>query len=305
MDRGLPQVAVMKPETGNWSILTHNRSRGLIFEVGWSPDGAVIYYDRQTDIPQGIYSVPVLGGEERLVLENALGPEPLPDGTLLAVKLNAQRQRRLLRFWPETGRSQEFPILVPADVNVPTRQVRAFPDGKDAVLMGTVLGHESEGLHLLEVEIATGASKPLLPPGEKATPRAWAVARDGKAVIAALPAGSLTRIVSIPTNGRSPAQTLFTVNATVWYLDAAADGSMYASLTDRPAELVRRSLSGEKSERIGNFPGVYFGVITALPDGRVVFPGLASGRGRLMAVEKGKEPVALVNTSEETAAPRP
>ena len=303
MDRGLTQVAVMKPETGNWSILTHDRGQGLIFEVAWSPDSAVIYYDRQTDVPQGIYSVPVLGGEERLVLENALGPEPLPDGSLLAVKLNAQRRFQLLRFWPETGRSQDLPILVAPGLGAPTSHVKAFSDGKDVVVMGTALGHEQEAPRLLDVNIATGASRPLLPPEEKVVPAAWAVAHDRKSIIAALPSGSLTRIVFIPADGRSQALTLFTVNALVWHLDIAADGSVYASLTDRPVELVRRSPGGERSERIGNFPGVYRNAIAALPDGRAVFSGLASGRGRLMAVEKGKDAVPLVNTTEETSAP--
>jgi eukaryotic-like serine/threonine-protein kinase len=303
MDRGQTQVAVMKPETGNWSILTHDRIRGEINEVAWSPDGAVIYYDRYTDVPQGIYSVPVLGGEERLVLENASEPEPLPDGTLLAVKLNTERKKQLLRFWPETGRLQDLPILITGAVIDLTYHVRAFPDGKDAVVVGTALRHEQEAPRLLAVNIATGASRPLLPPEERVVPTAWAVARDGKSVIAALPAGSLTRIVSIPANGRSQARTLFTVNALVWHLDIAVDGSVYASLTDRPAELVRRSLGGEKSEAISNFPGVYRDAMVALPDGRVVFSGLASGRGRLMAVQIGKDPVQLANTTEETSSP--
>ena len=86
-------------------------------------------------------------------------------------------------------------------------------------------------------------------------------------------------------------------------LDIAAEGSIYASLTERPAELVRRSLGGDKSEPIGNFPGIYRRIITALPGGRTVFSGLASGRGRLMAAEKGKDPVPLVNTTEETSSP--
>jgi eukaryotic-like serine/threonine-protein kinase len=39
---GLTQVAVMKPESGNWSILTRDRSRGQAFGISWSPDGALI-----------------------------------------------------------------------------------------------------------------------------------------------------------------------------------------------------------------------------------------------------------------------
>ncbi len=301
MDRGLTQVAVMKPETGNWSILTHDRSRGLVADVAWSPDGTMIYYDRLADVPQGIYSVPVLGGDERLVLENASGPTPLPDGTLLAVKLNRDRKYQVLRFWPESGRSQDLPIM-PAVATGIDATGRVFPDGRDAIIMGRVVGHESEAPRLLDLNLATGAAKPVQTTGE-AMPTTWALARDGKSVIAALPAGSLTRIVSIPAGGRSPARMLFTVNTQVWYLDAAPDGSIYASLTDRPAELVRRSLGGETAEKIGSFPGVYRNVIASLPDGRIVFSGFASGRGRLLVMETGKDPAPLVNTAEETTAP--
>ena len=104
IERGLTQVAVMTPESGNWSILTRNRQLGFVEEITWSRDGASLYYDRVADVPHGIYSVPVLGGEEKLVLENAMTPEVLPDGTLLLYRLNPQRNLQLFRYWPETGR---------------------------------------------------------------------------------------------------------------------------------------------------------------------------------------------------------
>jgi len=40
----LTQVAVMKPETGNWTVLTHNTARGSVNGISWSPDGARLYY---------------------------------------------------------------------------------------------------------------------------------------------------------------------------------------------------------------------------------------------------------------------
>ena len=49
----LTQVVVMNPESGNWSIMCH-RDRGVVTQVSWSPDGALIHSDRQTDVPQGI-----------------------------------------------------------------------------------------------------------------------------------------------------------------------------------------------------------------------------------------------------------
>ena len=49
MNDGLSQVAVMKPGTGIWTQLTHDRTRGLTFTMSWSADGSHIYYDRFTD----------------------------------------------------------------------------------------------------------------------------------------------------------------------------------------------------------------------------------------------------------------
>ena len=43
--------------------------------------------------------------------------------------------------------------------------------------------------------------------------------------------------------------------------------------------------------------------MAVLPDGRAVLPVRASSQLRLMAVQKGKDPAPLVNTTEETAAP--
>jgi predicted Ser/Thr protein kinase len=58
----LTQVAVMRPETGNWQVLTRDRTRSAVQDMSWSPDGTRIYYDRLFDGPRGVFSVPVLGG---------------------------------------------------------------------------------------------------------------------------------------------------------------------------------------------------------------------------------------------------
>src|SRR5262249_22807461 len=57
------QVAVMKPDSGNWQVLTRDRTHGYATELSWSPDGAKVYFTRYQDGPRGIYSVPVFGGE--------------------------------------------------------------------------------------------------------------------------------------------------------------------------------------------------------------------------------------------------
>ena len=300
-DRGLTQVAVMKPETGNWSILTHNRERGPIVTVAWSRDGSSIYYGRSTSVSGDVYSVPLLGGDEHLVLENAGNPEPLPDGSLLVTRLNAERDAQLFRFWPDTGRLQDFPVTISA---YSTILASVTQDGKHAVVYGSRLGPQNGGRSLLSVDLNTGESRPLQSASPKdLAPTDWTVAHNDQSVLVAYPTGSLVRIVSISMNGRTPPQTLFTVANQVWYLDSAPDGSVYMGLVDRPGELVRRSLAGDQSEQIASFSENPNEMIAVLPDGRAVVTVRTGGRTRLVSVTKGKDPVPLTSTAEETSAP--
>jgi WD40 repeat protein len=154
------------------------------------------------------------------------------------------------------------------------------------------------------VDLSAGAARPL--PGWSkmgAALKAFAFSRDGQSVIAPVTQDSLTRIDSIPIDGRAPPQTLFTVTNQVWYLDSAADGSIYLSLTDRPVELVRRSLSGDQAEHIASFPTQVNDTIAVLPDGRAVVTARTGGHTRLVLVEKGKDPIPLTSAAEETSGP--
>jgi DNA-binding beta-propeller fold protein YncE len=162
------------------------------------------------------------------------------------------------------------------------------------------VGRENERGRLLEVDLATGAARPLIP----GSAGAWDFSHDGQSVIVASSADSLTHIVSVPIDGRTPPQTLFSVSNSVWYLGSARDGSVYASLTDRPTELVRRTLAGGQSEPLASFP--YQPVpdtMAVLPDGRAVVTSSNGGRSRLVAVDKGKDPVPLISSTEENSAP--
>jgi len=298
MDNGLAQVAVMKPETGNWSLLTHNREHGTTFAIAWSHDGASIYYDRRTDVPQGIYSVPLLGGDERLILEKASNPEPLPDGSLLVIRFNADRKTQLFRFWPDSGRLQDLPVIA-FDSSSPGHPMRVVPGGKEAVIYGYQLRRENEPPALLLVNLDSSEVRPI----STVPTRAFTVTRNGKSVIATMWADSLIRIVSIALNGQTPPQTLFTVANLVWYMDAAPDGSVYISLMDRPTELVRRSLANGQTEHIASYSLLPLPMLVELPDGRAVVAEQTAGRTRLVVVEKGKQPIPLTSTAEETSAP--
>jgi len=239
----------MKPETGNWSVLTHSQQHGNVTNVAWAPDGASIYYDRITAVPQGIYSVPVLSGDERLVLANAYRPEALPDGSLLAVKLNSNHEWQLFRFWPATGRVQDLPVAA-VDIEDSLENLRVFPDGKEAVMDGAPLGKESGGMRLLLVDLATGATRPFAPALPRGTGApSYAVSRDGKYVLVGQEHGEFTRVIAVPADGHGPAQTLFTATHEIWGMDSAPDGSVFACVTDLPAELVSRPLDRARRKR--------------------------------------------------------
>lgn len=301
---GLTQIAVMKPESGNWSVLTRDRNHGLTNNHSWSPDGTLIYYDRYTDVPQGIFSVPVLGGDEHLVLEDAVSPEALPDGSLLIVKLNAEGQAQLHRFWPATGRIQALPIGVPDSYL--GRHVKASADGKIAVAWGEPLGQTASAPGFYVIDLSSGSIKRLDSHGvDKAEGgRNFTVSSDGKSILTFVNSGALTRIFRFPVNGWEAPTELLTVSSTVWYLDAGPGESFYASMVDRSVDVVRFPPDGTRPERLATFPQVPdASTMAVLPDGRAVLPVRASFRVRLMAVQKGKDPAPLVNTTEETAAP--
>ena len=220
---------------------------------------------------------------------------------MLIDRVNANRQYQVYRFWPETGRLLEF-SLEPA----PAQYSRVTQSGKEVVTLASVIGRGGQGLGLYAIDLATNAVRRLaLSERDAAALVGWTVARDGKSVLAALPAGSLTRLVAIPIGGQAAPRTLFTVANLVWSIDEAADRSLFIGLVDRPQEVVRLSEGGgDLLERIAAFPvSPDFDQVLLLPDGRTVTPDSARGRLRLMAVEKGKDPLPLVNTQEENAAP--
>ena len=298
------QVAVMKPESGNWSILTHHRDRGAVDQVSWSPDGSLIYYDRTTDAPHGIYSVPVLGGEEHLVLEDANSPEVLPDGSLLVTRLRSVDRGQVYRFWPENGRLLAFPLERP--LHSAPACARVAPGDKEAFTYASpITDGTREPLGLYAIDLASNTMRRLtFSKQDSAALRAWTVTRDGKSLILALPAGSITRVVSIPTSGQSVGKTLFTVTSPVWYLEPGRDQSLFVNPVERPKELVRLSPGSTLPERIGTVSaGGGSDELLLLPDGRTVTAAAGSGQARLVAVERGKDPVSLLNSRERAGAP--
>ena len=296
------QLWVMKPESGNRIMLTHRRDRGYVQQLCWSPDGSRIYYDRWFDQPKGIFSVPVLGGEEQTIVEAGWAPECLPDGSLLIGQLNSEHQLQLFRYWPDTGKSRAYPLVMSIDVPI----ARAFPDTRRALAVGTRIGPQADSTQRLYViELESGLSRALdADLGDTLFTQAnAAVMHDGNSAVFASSHGGLTRIFSIPIDRSAPAEPLFTLTMPVYSLDTGADGSIYLDQMDRPVDVIRFTEKGGPVERIARVPRPATNEYAALPGGRAVWIELVSGRNRMMLGEAGKEPIPFVNTAEEINGP--
>jgi hypothetical protein len=299
---GQTQVAVMRPEVGNWSVLTHDRERGSVTAVSWSPDGNSIYYDRVMDVPRGVYSIPVLGGGEQLLLEDAMLPEALPDGSLIVARSNNQHEMQLFHFWPDSGRLQPLPLQVHLGLFAP--QVRAFPDGRQALVLGGPTGRGLEpGTELYILDVASGQARRVVSRDHSLQIWAPAVTRDGRSVLFSDQGGYQVAGMA-PTGGASP-HVLFPLTSMAWSADTAVDGSVYVDEVNRPVSLVRFSQKGGHAVELARYPELdgFFVQFAALPDGRVVWKQQVAGRNRLVIVEEGKDPVPLSGAADETNFP--
>jgi Tol biopolymer transport system component len=290
------QVAVMRPEAGDWAILTHEIHDGVAGGLSWSPDGSRIYYDRSNDVPTGIYSVPLLGGEPNLVLENAAFPEALADGSLLVTRLNARTQWQIYRFWPDSGKLQEFPF----EVQFNTLSVyRAFPNGHAAAIIASPVParEDQSGDQLYYLDLDSGRSR-LLSDRRNLDLSSVTVSRDGTHVIFSV-AGE--GIWSVAASGKSPARRLFNTTGLSYGIDTEADGVIVVDQSEHPKEIVR--LTDGHAQPIASPSGVTPSTFALLPDGRVAWTETVSGRTRIAAFERGKPPAPLFNTSEQTGTP--
>ena len=302
------QVWVMKPESGNRVMLTHRRDAGFAGTCSWSPDGSRIFFDRYNDQLGGVFSVPALGGDEQKILDAAGDPEALPDGSLLIGQINSQHEQQLYRYWPDSGKSQALPVILPGTILYGWAAIRAFPDGRRALVGGTAIGKEAAaGVHLFVVDLDSGKLRTLDAEfgdivASGGGPAA-AVARDGKSAIFTSTHGPLTRVWSIAIDGRGSARQLFTLTGYVQSLDIGADGGVYVDQAERPMDIVRFAPQGGRVERIASVQKPVGDYFAALPDGRVVWIEHAAGHSHLMIAGAGKEPASVLNTAEDISGP--
>ena len=307
MVNNITQVAVANPNSGNWTVLTHDQSHGRVHELAWSPDGSKIFFDRNISNPEGIYSVPSLGGDERLVLKDAAGPEPLPDGSLLIWRIDEQKNQRLYHFWPESGRIEPLGAwILPL---FPVAMHRVFPDGKGAVFYGWGDGAALGGPpHLYAIDLESGKSRRLAPQlSIRQTGEGFPMAptADNRSVLIDLLSGDLHQIVAIPRFGSGSPRVLMTLTQAPWTMDAGPDGSIYLDQWNRPLQILRFSTSGGAPEVLGSSPVYSAGISSPVQfsDGRLLFPSRVSGVPRLLVGQPGGAFFPLSDTPEETHLP--
>ena len=292
----------MTPVTGNYAILSQDRTHGYAHSLTWSPDGLVLYFARLAGGPAGIYSVPALGGEERLVVPNAAAPRAVRDGSLLLNRMNEDRRFQVYHFWPESGRLEALPFLLRDEGRYAHSVAVPFPDGKSALIYAISAGAPPGELpHLYVVDLASRASRRLSPDLENGL-FAIEVSRTGTIFLSRL-RGQMYEVVAVPENGAPPGRLLFTTTIPVTVMSGAADGSIYADQQERSGEVIRFSANGGPVEIVARIPQVAPAALTVLPDGRAVVGQVIAGRTHLFAVEKTKNPVDLLTTTEEIRRP--
>jgi hypothetical protein len=304
---GQSQVAVMKPQSGNWQVLTRDRTRGSVIQATWSIDGTKLFFDRYLDVPAGIFTVPVMGGREQLLLEDALGPEPLPDGSLIVTRINSDRQGQLYRFWPETQKIIPLPALVPATFQA--SPARVFPDGREVVFLGRPLSGApvaENRLYALNLEKHTTR---LLAPGVRITHGIdtfpLTVTRDGQFVLFGSLEENVTTIMAAPRDGSEGVRQVMALTRYVFGLEAAADGSIYLAEVKRPAELYRYTPATREIERFPLPETFSMAAPFAIPlkDGRWLLHTIVVGRNRVVVITPGSEAAPFSPNDDETAGP--
>jgi hypothetical protein len=304
MVNGVTELGVMEPGSESWTILTSGRGEGYVANVSWSHDGSKLYFDRFWGQPTGVYTIPPLGGEPVLLLEKSFEPKALPDGSLLVARVSGSSDQ-IFRFWPQNGKLQPLPaFLDTVDVAAP---FAAFADGRQVVYFGrpTADATQPNALHVLNLE--TGAFRTLDPQAEIDT-RAFlnlpmTVTPDGGAIVTLARRGDTYDLIQVRSDGKPGHRVLLTLrpDELPWYVEAAADGSLYLDQVGRASSILRQSTEHDSVEL---FPALSINNTTILPlaDGRIAVE-THSPRSRVMIGTAGSELKPLLQTDEPTSSP--
>jgi hypothetical protein len=304
MVNGVSELGLMEPGSASWTLLTHGGRDGYVQNLSWSRDGSRLYFDRYWGQPTGVYTIPPLGGTPVLLLDKAFEPQALPDGSLLVARVTGSSDQ-VFRFWPQNGKLQPLPAFLEMDdIAVP---FCAFADGRRVAYFGRTSSDASQPTALRILNLDTGAVRTLDPRAEISARSTYilpmAVTPDGTGVITLARHGDTYDVIRVSSDGTPGHRVLMTLRTSElpWFIDAAADGSLYLDQIGRPNSIVRTVVSGGVTELfpVGDFTGS-----PALPlaDGRIVVER-QGGKSRVVIGAPGSDLHPFVQLDEPTSAP--
>jgi predicted Ser/Thr protein kinase len=288
------QVAIMKPDGGSWNVLTHDTTNGSATNVSWARDGSRLFFDRFWERPAGVYSIPPLGGEPTLLLEDGWAPQPLPDGSLVVLKRTPRGHDEAFRFWPDTGRSEPLPAYLERSDGGPP--LRAFADGKEVIFIGATeeAGIES-GTQPYILDLATRKSRRLDPqaPIDKLDFQLGiplAPTPDGHGVLMLGRKQNSFELIRVERNGK-PGHTRvlsFANGLPPFYADVTPDGSIYVDSAEMSPSISRFTVGGRLIAESAAPPPSDNRVLL-LNDGRVLLTAPLGGNLRLLCGMPGTD----------------
>jgi len=307
---GQTQVGVLRSQTGDWRVLTTDRTRGLTRDFAWSSDNSKIYYSRFFEVPKGIFSISPLGTGERLVLADAGNPSVLPDGSLLVARVNAARHLQMYRYWPGSGKLDTLPatgtLAAATDAFF-----RAFPDGREAAFFGRPEAEQDSTGHLYAIDLTSRRIRRLAPE-HNIPPSPLAMSPDGQSVVVNFSVGNENRLVAVPRDGSSRLQVLAVLTGGINGLDVDRDGNLYFDQGLRSVDLRRFTPGNRLTESWPILPiytsassgsSISGGSILPLPDGRVLQPVSSTGGHRVVVSTPGGESQPFMAVEQQNSGP--
>jgi hypothetical protein len=272
-------------------------------------DGSRLFFDRFWERASGVYSIPPLGGEPTLLLDDGWAPQALPDGSLVVLKRTPRGHDQVFRFWPESGRTEPLPAYLDLfDIGPP---FRAFADGKEVIFIGaTEEGRLDAGAQTYILDLSTRKSRRLDP--QAAVDRIdfqlgipLAPTPDGRAFLMLGREQSSFQLIRVQRSGRAGHVPVLSLSngKPPFYVDAAPDGSIYVDSADMTPSISRFAVSGRlMMESPG--PPSQKSMVLPLADGRLLIIGPFGDNSQLLSGKIGTDfrPFLQANAGEAAYA---
>jgi serine/threonine protein kinase len=292
---GQGQVALMNVDSGFWKVLTTNRSVGMVDGLYWSPDATEIYYGRSSGGGNfyGVFRISKYGGDERLVLTNAVCRGITPSGSILIAQPTSFGEQ-LAIYSPETEHIRQFsavpePYLVESIAPLP---------GQKVAFLGRLTNSAPGIRSLWLLDLQSGESKPLLqkPLSKILAGRrfddtfAFGVSPDGGRLVFSDVVGQLHQIYAGAIGPSTSFSPIFTLTHFSTSMSFDHSGQVFTDQAERPNEILHGPLGGkiDKIPLPSSSTYVHKPVLP-LPGNRFLFPANDTGFGRLTLLEPGKE----------------